>query len=334
MVTARKTTYQDSGVDIDRGDAFVERIKGRVASTYTDRVVSGIGGFAALYRMGNGKLLAAGTDGVGTKVKVAQMLDKHDTVGIDLVAMCVNDIICTGAQPLFFLDYIASGKLDLPVAEELIKGIVDGCKQSGAALIGGETAEMPGLYQTGEYDLAGFAVGEVEEKSLIDGGRVEEGDTLIALPSSGIHSNGFSLVRKLVQETETALLQACLTPTSIYWSVVKDMFPLLKGMAHITGGGLTNIPRINESFDYVIDRLPQLNEIPDVFSEMSRRSNLDDVELYRTFNMGMGFVLVTGEADRVAAHLNQHSQPFWKIGHVTKGAGKVIVHARHDVFVM
>ena len=334
MTVAQKVTYKDSGVDIERGDEFVERIKSRVKSTYGDRVVSGIGGFAALYRMDGGKLLAAGTDGVGTKVKIAQLLDKHDTIGIDLVAMCVNDVICTGAKPLFFLDYIATGKLELHVAEEIIKGIVEGCKQSGAALIGGETAEMPGLYQKGEYDLAGFSVGEVEEKSLISGSTLQEGDTLIALPSSGIHSNGYSLVRKLVKETETKLLEECLTPTRIYWPAVKDIFHLLKGMAHITGGGLENIPRINEGFNYVIDNLPEINEIPAVFGEMVKRSGLSGAELYRTFNMGMGFVLATGEAEKVAAHLNKINQPFRKIGHVTKGTGSVIVRSgQHDFTV-
>jgi phosphoribosylformylglycinamidine cyclo-ligase len=332
MTVAKKITYKDSGVDIDRGDAFVENIKARVRSTYNDRVVSGIGGFAALYRMDGGKLLAAGTDGVGTKVKIAQILDKHDTIGIDLVAMCVNDVICTGAKPLFFLDYIATGKLELRVAEAIIKGVVEGCKQSGAALIGGETAEMPGLYQAGEYDLAGFSVGEVDEKSLIDGSGLKEGDALIALASSGIHSNGYSLVRKLVKENETKLLEECLTPTRIYWPVVKDIFPHLKGMAHITGGGLSNIPRINENFDYIIENLP--DDIPPVLNEMVKRSGLDGAELYQTFNMGMGFVLATSEADKVMAHLKKSGERFWKIGHVVKGQGRVVVRSGKQNFTL
>lgn len=320
MTQPQKTTYKDAGVDIERGDEFVERIKAKVQSTYGDRVASGIGGFAALYKMGEDKLLAAGTDGVGTKVKIAQMLDRHDTVGIDLVAMCVNDVICTGAKPLFFLDYIATGVLELPVAEALVTGIVEGCKQSEAALIGGETAEMPGLYGAGEYDLAGFCVGEVEVKNLIDGSRVKAGDTLIALASSGIHSNGFSLVRKLVKEDETALLEQCLTPTRIYWPVVKAVLPQVNAMAHITGGGLSNIPRMNDAFDYIIDFLPGLNDIPPVFGEMVKRSGLEGKDLYETLNMGIGFVFATSEPDALSQKLEELGERFWRIGHVEKGS--------------
>jgi phosphoribosylformylglycinamidine cyclo-ligase len=327
MSQAKKITYKDAGVDIERGDEFVERIKAKVQGTYGDRVASGIGGFAALYKMGADKLLAAGTDGVGTKVKIAQMLDKHDTVGIDLVAMCVNDVICTGAKPLFFLDYIATGVLDLPVAEALVTGIVDGCKQSEAALIGGETAEMPGLYGAGEYDLAGFCVGEVETKNLVDGSRVREGDALIALPSSGIHSNGFSLVRKLVGPEETALLADCLTPTRIYWPVVKEILPLVSAMAHITGGGLSNIPRMSGDFDYVIEILPGLQDIPAVFGEMVKRSGLAGKDLYETLNMGIGFVFATPDAAALGAKLKSLNQPFWRIGHVAKGRGMAQVRA-------
>jgi phosphoribosylformylglycinamidine cyclo-ligase len=333
-MTVQKITYKDAGVDIEKGDAFVERIKARVKSTYGDRVVSGIGGFAALYRMDGGKLLAAGTDGVGTKVKIAQILNKHDTIGIDLVAMCVNDIICTGAKPLFFLDYIATGKLEINVAEEIVIGIVEGCQQSGAALIGGETAEMPGMYQVGEYDLAGFAVGEVEEKYLMNGLSLAEGDTLIALPSSGIHSNGYSLVRKLVKESEKKLLEECLTPTRIYWSAVKDILPLVKGMAHITGGGLTNIPRMNEGFDYQLDNIPELSDIPAVFGELVSRSGLDDVDLYQAFNMGMGMVVATAEPEKITAHLNKIQQPFRVIGHVAKGGGQVMVRSGKHQFTL
>jgi phosphoribosylformylglycinamidine cyclo-ligase len=333
-MTVQKITYKDAGVDIEKGDEFVERIKARVKSTYGDRVVSGIGGFAALYRMDGGKLLAAGTDGVGTKVKIAQILNKHDTIGIDLVAMCVNDIICTGAKPLFFLDYIATGKLEINVAEEIVTGIVEGCKQAGAALIGGETAEMPGMYNAGEYDLAGFAVGEVEESKLMNGLSLAEGDTLIALPSSGIHSNGYSLVRKLVKESEKKLLEECLSPTRIYWSAVKDVLPLIKGMAHITGGGLTNIPRMNEGFDYHLDNIPELSDIPAVFGELVSRSSLDDVELYQAFNMGMGMVLATANPEKIAAHLNNIQQPFRVIGHVAKGTGQVIVRSGKHQFTL
>lgn len=325
MAQPQKITYKDAGVDIERGDAFVERIKSRVKSTYGDRVVSGVGGFAALYQITQDKLLATGTDGCGTKVKVAQSLNKHDTIGIDLVAMCVNDIICTGAKPLFFLDYLATGKLELDVAEDIIKGVVEGCLQSGCALIGGETAEMPGVYGAGEYDLAGFAVGEVMKADLLDGSKVREGDTLFALPSSGVHSNGYSLVRKLVEPSERALLEQALTPTRIYWNVVKELHGLVNGMANITGGGLENVPRMNMNLDYAVDFLPGLDEIPPVFSELVKRSNLDGAELYRTFNMGVGFVLSTHEPVELAAKLDQLGEKYWKIGRVVKGNGMTVV---------
>ncbi|HRI75713.1 MAG TPA: phosphoribosylformylglycinamidine cyclo-ligase [Alphaproteobacteria bacterium] len=320
-----QTSYRDAGVDVERGDAFVERIKSKVAGTYNNRVMAGVGGFAALYRAGNGKLLAAGTDGVGTKVKIAQQLGEHGSIGIDLVAMCVNDVICTGATPLFFLDYLATGKLDVDTGEKILDGIIDGCKQSECALIGGETAEMPGMYQNGEYDLAGFCVGEVMEQELIDGSRVAEGDTLIALPSSGFHSNGYSLVRKLVNEKETELLQACLTPTRIYWNAVKGLRDCLHGMAHITGGGFANIPRMNAGFDYVIDTLPELDHLPPVFGEIARRSQLPRAELYQTFNMGIGFVMATRQPDALLSRLSAAGERFWRIGHVARGAGRVIV---------
>ena len=333
MTISNKITYKDAGVDIERGDEFVERIKAKVKSTYGDRVVSGVGGFAALYKMHGGKLLAAGTDGVGTKVKLAQQLDKHDTIGIDLVAMCANDVICTGARPLFFLDYLATGKLELDVAEAIVSGIVDGCKESELALIGGETAEMPGLYTAGEYDLAGFCVGEVDEKDLRDGSSIREDDTLIALASSGVHSNGYSLVRKLIRDDETGLLQDALTPTRLYWPVVKEVLPLVKGMAHITGGGLSNIPRINGDFDYVIDFLPGMDEIPEVFGELVARSGLDGKDLYETFNMGIGFVFATDRPDELTAKLDAMGETYWKIGRVEKGAGRCVVKTAKQDFV-
>lgn len=332
MTQAQKMSYRDAGVDIERGDEFVERIKARVQSTYGARVMSGVGGFAALYRMDGGKILAAGTDGVGTKVKIAQSLGMHNTIGIDLVAMCVNDVICTGAKPLFFLDYIATGKLDLAVTEAIIDGVVAGCLTSNMALIGGETAEMPGLYAAGEYDLAGFAVGEVDEDKLIDGRNIAMGDTLIALASSGIHSNGYSLVRKLVTENETALLQQCLTPTTIYWPVVKNVLPLVSGMAHITGGGLGNIPRMNMGFDYHLDALPGLDVIPSVFGEMAKRSGLEGRELYETFNMGIGFVMATKSPDELIAQLQQMGVIYYKIGTVINGNGMVQVDMPHMRF--
>lgn len=330
---AKQTSYRDAGVDVDRGDAFVERIKAKVASTYTDRVMAGVGGFAALYRMDGGKILAAGTDGVGTKVKIAQQLGMHDTIGIDLVAMCVNDVLCAGAAPLFFLDYLATGKLDVETGEKIVGGIADGCKQAGCALIGGETAEMPGMYQNGEYDLAGFCVGEVMEKDLIDGKKIAEGDTLIALPSSGFHSNGYSLVRKLVEPSETGLLKECLTPTRIYWNAVKDARAEINGMAHITGGGFANIPRMNGAFDYVIDALPDPAQLPPAIAEIARRSGLPRHELYQTFNMGIGLVLATRQPEALTSRLAAAGERFWRIGHVTRGTGRVVVEGP-DGFIL
>ena len=318
-----KLSYKDAGVDIDAGDAFVERIKAKVRTTYNDRVVSGVGGFAALYKAQSGKLLAVGTDGVGTKVKIAQALGQHDTIGVDLVAMCVNDIICTGATPQFFLDYLAVGKLDIGVAESIVSGIIDGCKQSEMSLIGGETAEMPDVYRDGEYDLAGFSVGEVDEDKVLDGRNIKEGDTLLVLPSSGLHSNGYSLARKLIKLNEPDLMKRALVPTRIYWRAVKNILPYVKGLAHITGGGLQNIPRMSGDFDYVINTLPPR---PDIFDILAERSGLDDRTLFETFNMGLGMVIATDNPDAVVAYAGEM---VYKIGHIEKG--NAIVKVRTDV---
>ncbi|MBU6474490.1 MAG: phosphoribosylformylglycinamidine cyclo-ligase [Alphaproteobacteria bacterium] len=326
MTQAQKISYKDAGVDLEVADALVEKIKARVQSTYGENVVSGVGGFAALYKSGGGKILAAGTDGVGTKVKLAQGLNKHDTIGIDLVAMCANDIICTGATPLFFLDYLAMAKIDLAVLDPIVAGIAAACKDCGMALIGGETAEMPDVYKAGEYDLAGFAVGEMDAADVIDGARVREGDALLALPSSGIHSNGFSLVRKLIRAGEKDLLLEALSPTRLYWQSVKDIRPLAHGMAHITGGGLGNIPRMNGAFDYVIDHLP---EPPAIFGVLAERSHLDAKDLYETFNMGLGFVIATDKPDDVIKKTGAV-----KIGHVAAGGGKVRVAAGKINFII
>ena len=320
-------SYKDSGVDIEKGDALVDKIKEKVKSTYGSRVRAGVGGFACLYEITPGKLLAAGTDGVGTKLKIAQLLNKHNTIGIDLVAMCVNDVLCTGARPLFFMDYFATGKLELNIGDEIIEGIVEGCKQSECALIGGETAEMPGMYPHGEYDLAGFAIGEVEEKDLIDGSNLKEGDTLIGIPSSGLHSNGFSLVRKLIKENERELLEKALIPTRIYWNLVNKLLKTypgkIKGLAHITGGGLTNIPRINEGFDYNLNFLPSHSDIPSIFEELKKRSNLSSDELYTTFNMGIGLVIATSSPIEIMNTLKSLSEKAWILGSVSKGSGQV-----------
>lgn len=320
-------SYKDSGVDIEKGDALVERIKEKVKGTYGSRVRAGVGGFACLYEVSPGKLLAAGTDGVGTKLKIAQNLNIHDTIGVDLVAMCVNDILCTGAKTLFFMDYLATGALDVGVGEEIIKGVIEGCEQSSAALIGGETAEMPGMYQDGEYDLAGFAVGEVMEESLIDGSKVSDGDVLIGLPSTGVHSNGFSLVRKLIKDDETELLKKALTPTKIYCKVVEKLMEShgdsIHGMAHITGGGMTNIARMNKNFDYSLDALPKMDEIPEIYPVLKERSGLDTKELYTTFNMGVGFVIATSAPNELIDTLKGLGEKYYVLGKVSKGSGKV-----------
>jgi phosphoribosylformylglycinamidine cyclo-ligase len=314
-------TYKDAGVDIDKGDAFVERIKSHIKSTYNAQVVTGVGGFAALYDLGDDRYLAAGTDGVGTKLKLAIDLDNHDTIGIDLVAMCANDLICTGARPMFFLDYLATGKLELETSEAIVKGIVDGCKQSKAALIGGETAEMPGMYADGHYDLAGFCVGEVKKSELLDGSRLSEGDTLIALGSSGFHSNGYSLVRALLKDDETQLKQKCLTPTRIYvntiTSILSSFGDKITGVANITGGGLHNIPRINPDMGYDITLLPEYQDIPEEIGILAKRSELSKQELYKTFNMGIGMVVATNDPQAVEAALNELGENTFVIGHVT-----------------
>lgn len=322
-------SYKDAGVDIEKGDALVEKIKARVRGTYGANVISGVGGFACLYRIADNKLLAAGTDGVGTKLKIAQLLNKHDTIGIDLVAMCVNDILCTGAMPLFFMDYLATGTLDTGIADDIISGIIDGCEQSGAALIGGETAEMPGMYAGGEYDLAGFAVGEVAENAVIDGTKIAAGDTLVGLPSSGFHSNGYSLIRKLVDENDKALLELCLTPTRIYRNAVAALLAeegLAGGMAHITGGGVLNIARMNTGFDYRLDNMPQAGERPDVFDAVLKNSGIAEGELYRSFNMGIGFVIASAAPDKTCAVLTAAGETPRIIGNVENGSGQVFLN--------
>jgi len=323
----KKPSYKDAGVDVELGDRFVRRISTMVKSTFNQNVVGDFGSFSGLYNMGDGRYLAGATDGVGTKLKLAQMLGKHDTVGIDLVAMCVNDLICSGARPLFFLDYIGSGKLDLSVSEAIVKGVVEGCQQSNCVLLGGETAELPGMYPTGEYDLAGFCVGEVFKEDLIDGKKIAPGMSLIALSSSGVHSNGYSLLRKLIKTDERELLKLALTPTKIY---VKEVLALLKkfkgqihGIANITGGGVQNIPRLSNTVDYHLDNLPGLNQISPIFKVLSERMNHDKKELYHTFNMGLGMVMVTSNDAEVLSWLKQNQLTAWKIGTVKSGTGKV-----------
>jgi phosphoribosylformylglycinamidine cyclo-ligase len=320
--------YKDSGVDIEKGDLFVERISKMVKSTYNQQVVSGVGGFCALYALDEDRYLASSTDGVGTKIKLAIDLGVHDTIGIDLVAMCVNDLICSGARPLFFLDYFASSKLELDVSESVLKGIVDGCLQSRMALIGGETAEMPGMYQVGDYDLAGFSVGEVNKADLVDGKKLAHGDTLIGIASSGFHSNGFSLVRKILEtkNSNLDLKRACLAPTTIYvktvLSLLKTHGDSIKGFANITGSGFLNIPRINDAFDYHVTSAP---ELPAFMKEVCDLSELDSPELHRTFNMGVGMVVATSNPELIIAELQRLGEVAFILGTVTNGSGKIFL---------
>lgn len=314
MSDDQKMTYKDAGVDIAAGNQFVQMIKPLVKATHRPGVLSDIGGFGGLFALNGSKYtnptLVASTDGVGTKLKLAFALDRHDSIGIDLVAMCVNDIIVQGAEPLFFLDYLATGQLEPHKAVEIMKGISAGCRQAGCALLGGETAEMPGMYADNEYDLAGFTVGVVDRDQLIDGSAINNGDKLIGIASSGLHSNGYSLARKILFEKmalnftsqpsgfSQPLGEVLLTPTRIY---VKSLLNLLrdfsiKGMAHITGGGLLeNIPRIlPRHCKAVLDT--QSWSMPAIFELLQEGGNLEQQELYRTFNCGIGMVLVVPDS--------------------------------------
>jgi len=336
-------TYKDAGVDIEAGDELIERIKPAVKRSMRPEVLAGLGGFGALFEIPVDRyrkpVLVSGTDGVGTKLRLAIETGRHDTIGIDLVAMCANDVVVQGAEPLFFLDYYATGKLSVAVAESVIKGIVEGCVQAGAALIGGETAEMPGMYAEGDYDLAGFCVGIVEKDAIIDGSRTRPGDVLIGLPSSGPHSNGYSLIRKLLTigkatpatKLDSGLLyDALLAPTRIY---VKSLLALAKtvpvhGIAHITGGGLTeNIPRvIPNGLEVVISA--QAWQRAAVFDWLQKTGNIADAEMYRTFNCGIGMTVnVAAEhADKALKSLRDSGEQPVIIGEIRRGDGGVVIH--------
>src|SRR6185295_863585 len=331
------TTYRDAGVDIDAGDEFVDRIKPLVRSTFRPEVLTDLGGFGGLFRLQAKKytepVLVSGTDGVGTKLKIAFMADRHDTIGIDLVAMCVNDIAVSGAEPLFFLDYFSTGKLAVETAEAVIRGTVEGCRQAGCALIGGETAEMPSFYPDGEYDLAGFAVGVVDRPKIIDGTRIHPGDVLIGLASTGLHSNGYSLARRVLFEqaghTIASRLPDCddrplgellLTPTRIYAKQILSLAEnhSIKGIAHITGGGLTeNIPRIFPNGCGV--RIHRGSwPVPAIFSLIQKQGRVETGEMYRVFNMGIGLVLITSADghDKVMARAEELGDRAYRIGEV------------------
>ncbi len=331
-------SYRDAGVDIDAGNALVERIKPLAAATRRPGVLAGLGGFGALFEIPEGyrqPVLVAGTDGVGTKLKLALELGRHDTIGIDLVAMCVNDLVVQGAEPLFFLDYYATGHLDVDVATDVVKGIAEGCRQAGAALIGGETAEMPGMYQGEEYDLAGFCVGVVEKDRIIDGRRVKTGDVLIGLPASGPHSNGYSLIRKVLETTGARLDQPfdgatlgerLLAPTRIYVKPLLALFAEfdIHALAHITGGGLLeNLPRVMPE-DTVARVETTAWHRPPVFDWLQEQGGIADHEMYRTFNCGIGMVLVASaaEADAIVATLRREGEQPVLIGHIDAGTGE------------
>lgn len=343
-MTENKLTYAEAGVDVKEGARAVELMKKHVKETFNSDVIGDLGSFGGLLRLSGqfeSPVLVAGTDGVGTKLKIAFMMDKHDTVGQDLVAMCVNDILCQGAKPLFFLDYLATGKLKAENAALLVKGITDGCKLSAMPLLGGETAEMPGFYENGEYDMAGFAVGVVDEPKIITGSTIKEGDVLIGLASSGIHSNGYSLVRKLlfeslqldihshIPELGGQLGDVLLTPTRIY---VKSILSLLeevavKGMVHMTGGGFyENIPRILPD-----DHCAQIHlgtwEVPAIFNFMQEKGQIAQDEMFGTFNMGIGYICVVSpsDVDRTLEILRSHGETATVMGKIIAGEKGIVL---------
>lgn len=344
MEEKKSITYADAGVDIDAGNKAVELMKESVRATYRPEVMGDLGGFGGLFALQTKykePVLVSGTDGVGTKLKLAFMMDKHDTIGQDAVAMCVNDILVQGAEPLFFLDYIAVDKVNSEKVANIVKGVANACKESSCALIGGETAEMAGFYTKDEYDIAGFSVGVVDKSKMITGEKVAVGDVLLGLPSSGVHSNGFSLVRKIcfehmgftvdteIPEFGKTLGEELITPTRLY---PKTCLPLIEkfnlhGMVHITGGGFyENIPRIlPEDCDAQVDAGAW--EMPIVFKMLQKWGNVSWPEMYRTFNMGVGMVLLVGaeEADAVRAYLKENNETFYELGSVVKGSKKTIM---------
>lgn len=340
----KKLTYRDAGVDIDAGNLSVKLIKDSVKATYRPEVLGDLGGFGGLFAMSTKykePVLVSGTDGVGTKLRLAFILDKHDTIGQDAVAMCVNDILVQGAEPLFFLDYLAVGKLEPEQVADVVKGVANACKESGCALIGGETAEMAGFYAEGEYDIAGFAVGAVEKSKIITSEKVKAGDVILGLPSSGVHSNGYSLVRKIVfgvkgfkgdeyiDELGKTIGEELLTPTRLY---PKSCLPLIEkfdihGMVHVTGGGYyENIPRaLPEDMGAEIDATSW--PVPPIFNLLKEWGNVDWHEMYRTFNMGIGMIIIASadEAEKIKADLQARNEAVYEIGKVTQGSHEVIV---------
>jgi phosphoribosylformylglycinamidine cyclo-ligase len=336
--------YRDAGVDVEAGRAFVDQIRNLVHSTFRPEVLGGLGGFGGCFQLPGGfkePVLVSGTDGVGTKLKIAQILNRHDTVGIDLVGMCVNDVLTSGAEPLFFLDYVATSALDKEQLTQVVAGIVAGCKLAGCALLGGETAEMPGFYQVGEYDLAGFCVGIVEKSLMLDGSQVQIGDVAIALASTGVHSNGFSLVRKIISDRgfdwndRPELLggqtigETFLKPTRIYVKPVLNARQTgleIHGMAHITGGGLPeNLPRcLGKGQAIQID--PNSWQLPALFQWLAEAGTVSSQAMYNTFNMGIGFVVLVPpeHAEQAITYFQSQDIPAFAIGEVISGAGELV----------
>ena len=323
-------TYKSAGVDKEEGYKTVDKIKSAVAETYNKNVLNNLGSFGAFYAIGEYKnpVLVSGTDGVGTKLKIALDTKKYDSIGIDCFAMCANDILCHGAKPLFFLDYLTCGKLDSNVASEIVLGMVKACKDNECALIGGETAEMPGMYQVGDYDVAGFCVGIVERDKIIDGSKIKKGDKIIAIPSSGFHSNGFSLVRKVFPDfeeefEEKPLYETLLEPTRLYYQPIHQLLKvvILSGIAHITGGGLIeNVPRIIPNGLCAAIQTEKIR-IPSIMLELEKRGNVDRMEMFGTFNMGVGMVVVVDEKD--AEKVLSTLKDAYEIGEITENEEKI-----------
>jgi len=344
-MTAEKLTYKEAGVDTKEGERAVSLMKPHVKKTFNENVLTGLGGFGSLFRLDvkgmEEPILVSGTDGVGTKLKLAFLMDKHDTVGQDCVAMCVNDILCQGAKPLFFLDYIATGKVKAEKIADIVKGIADGCVQAGCALVGGETAEMPDFYSDGEYDMAGFAVGVVDRKKMVDGSKIKEGNAVIGISSSGIHSNGYSLVRKLffdklgmstedqVEELGTTLGEALITPTKIYAKACNAVFEKsdVNGIVHITGGGFyENIPRIIPEGLGVRIQFGSW-QMPPIFQYIQKMGNIERKEMFSTFNMGIGMMMIVeaGRKEEILSALESAGEKAAVIGEIVKGQGVSIL---------
>ncbi len=346
MEDMKKLTYKDAGVDTKEGERAVTLMKDHVKRTFNENVLTGLGSFGSLFQIDVASMsqpvLVSGTDGVGTKLKIAFLMDKHDTVGIDCVAMCVNDVLCQGARPLFFLDYIATGKVKAEKIADIVKGIAEGCRQAGSALVGGETAEMPDFYSEGEYDMAGFSVGMVDKEKIITGDKVAEGNVIIGIASSGIHSNGYSLVRKVffdkmnmdvkdhVEELGTTLGEALLTPTKIYAAACSAVLPKfdVKGIVHITGGGFfENVPRILPEGLTAKIKIGTW-KVPPIFPYIKKCGNIDKIEMFSTFNMGVGMMMMVDakDADQVVKALREAGETADIIGQVVKtDSDKVIL---------